>query len=250
MKKMLTLLLTAMLLFAFAACGAKAPEKPEQKTESEPTKNPNVVVGRDEFYPFENTQNIELTDEQKAIFQAALGGVVGVGYRPFGCLGIQTMRDQTIYCFLAMTAGVYPDATWHPMLLYISVDAEGHAELVNGADMPIVPYEGCTRPMTVTEAVTGGWTYAEDPAITDEMALLFYEALADKAGATYEPLVNVGTQVVAGMNRCILARITPDDPDLAPRYAFVYVWEKLDGTAELYEIADYFMIGDLCEYGM
>ena len=86
--------------------------------------------------------------------------------------------------------------------------------------------------------------------ITDEMALRFYEAVADQAGATYEPLVNVGTQVVAGLNRCVLARVTPDEPGLTPRYAFVYVWEKLDGTAELYGIADYFMIGDLCTYGM
>ena len=163
MKKTIPLLLAALLLFSAAACGAKVKDAPKPAAETEPTKDPNIIVGRDEFYPFENTETIELTEEQKAIFESVLGQVIGVGYRPFACLGMQKMPKETIYCFLTQATGVYPDAQPTLMLVYVSVDNDGSATVINFADMPIVPNEDGTRPMTVTEAVTGGWFYAEDP---------------------------------------------------------------------------------------
>ncbi len=235
MKKLFALLLCSLLLVSGVACAAKT------------ANDPNVIVGVLEPGPtWENAKTAELPADVAEIFRKAIGEVDGVSYRPFALLGTETAEDRTVYCILTQRTAVMPDAKPAMMLMFVSVDAEGGAKLLNGAEMPIVPNEGCTRPMTPTEAVTGGWTYAEDPAITDEMALRFYEAVESLSGASYEPLVNVGTQVVAGLNRCILCRVTPDEPGAEPRYAFVYVWEKLDGTTELLEPLYDFSYGDLC----
>ena len=238
MKKLLALLLCSLLLVSAAACAAKNAD------------DPNVIVGRLEPGPrWENAKTAELPDDVEAIFWKAIGEVAGVSYRPFALLGTEVQKEKTYYCILTQCTAVMPDAKPAMTLMFISVDAEGNAELVNGAEMPIVPNEGGTRPMTPTEAAAGGWSYAEDPAISDEMALRFYEAVESLSGASYEPLVNVGTQVVAGLNRCILCRVTPDEPGTEPRYAFVYVWEKLDGTTELLEPSYDFTYGDLCVDG-
>ena len=263
MKKLIALTLAALLLAAPAACAAapadepgtepgadarEAVPAPVSEQASVPAEESGFLLGGVRSGGWKNTDDIELTEEQKTIFLKAIEGLLGVGCVPFACLGTEIRTDRTYYCYLAQTTVVYPGAEPKLSLIYVRVDADGGAKLVNFAEMPLVPNGEGTRPMTPGEAVTGGWSYAADPAITDETALRFYDALSDTAGATYEPLVNVGTQVVAGLNRCILARVTPDDPDLLPRYAFVYVWEKPDGTSELYEIADDFPIGDLCSY--
>ena len=57
-------------------------------------------------------------------------------------------------------------------------------------------------------------------------------------GVDYVPVAYLGSQVVAGTNHCFLCRATVVYPGAQPTLALVYVWEKLDGTAEILSIAD------------
>ena len=66
--------------------------------------------------------------------------------------------------------------------------------------------------------------------------------------AVYEPVANLAEQVVAGTNRCLLVRFTERIPDALPEYKLMYVYEALDGTAEMLNVLD-FDLGALCTYG-
>ena len=83
--------------------------------------------------------------------------------------------------------------------------------------------------------------------MTDEMLARFGKALEGLTGASYLPVANLGEQVVAGLNRCLLCRVTPVVPDARPHYALVYVYEDLQGGAKLLQVID-LDIGALCEY--
>ena len=54
----------------------------------------------------------------------------------------------------------------------------------------------------------------------------------------YEPVAYLGSQVVAGMNHAYLCRATVVYPDAQPAWKLVYVYEPLEGVAEITRIAD------------
>ena len=90
----------------------------------------------------------------------------------------------------------------------------------------------------ITEPIAGGWNKPESDKVTEEARAALEKALDGMVGAHYEPLALMGTQVVAGMNYCILCEITPVVPDAMGRKALVYVYADLDCNAEITEIVD------------
>ena len=67
-------------------------------------------------------------------------------------------------------------------------------------------------------------------------------------GAGYTAVAQVGTQIVAGTNRCLLCKITPVVPDPVSHYALVYIYENLEGGAKLLNVID-LDYAALCTYG-
>ena len=84
----------------------------------------------------------------------------------------------------------------------------------------------------------GGWTAAEDTALTDDQRSLFEKALEGLVGVGYEPVAYLGSQVVAGLNHCFLCKATVVYPGAEPAYKLVYIYESLDGNASLTDVAD------------
>ena len=191
----------------------------------------------------------EMTEALSAVFMKALEGLTGVDYVPVACLGTQVVAG-TNYCFLAKATGVYPGALPKLVLVYVYEDFSGNATLMNIADMPVIPNEyGTAEPIPEEETLEGGWAYAESPEITAAIKDAFGIALNSYGYlAVYEPVANLGTQIVAGTNRCLLVRFTERIPDALPQYKLMYVYEALDGTAEITDVLD-FDIGELCTYG-
>jgi len=66
----------------------------------------------------------------------------------------------------------------------------------------------------------------------------FTKALETLDGSDYEPVALLGTQVVSGTNYAVLCRITPVTPDAEPEFGIVYIYEDLDGNAEVTEVKD------------
>lgn len=84
--------------------------------------------------------------------------------------------------------------------------------------------------------LAGGWNAPEDPAVTDEARAAFDKAFAEFTGVSYEPVALLGTQVVAGLNYCLLCKATLVTPEQDTFYALVYIYAALDGSAELLDV--------------
>ena len=105
-----------------------------------------------------------------------------------------------------------------------------------------------SEPVEISEAMTGGWSHSDSSEVTDELRKVFDKAFDGFTGSRVTPVAYLGSQVVAGLNHCFLCQSTDAYPGAQPRYVLVYIYEGLDGNAELMNIAD-LDIGSFCEYG-
>ena len=83
---------------------------------------------------------------------------------------------------------------------------------------------------------TGGWIVtAGDPGIEKhpEAKAAFEKAAGGLLGAKYEAFAVIATQVVAGINYCILCRITPVVPEPKQSIQLVYIYEDLNKNAKI-----------------
>lgn len=86
------------------------------------------------------------------------------------------------------------------------------------------------------DALEGGWTAAEEPTITPELAGLCGKAVEGLVGAEYTPVALLATQVVAGTNYRILFRTAAVVPDEEETYAIGTIYEDLEGNATLEDV--------------
>ena len=104
-------------------------------------------------------------------------------------------------------------------------------------------------PAAVAEPqLSGGWTAADDPTVTEERNELFFKALGKLVGVDYMPVAYLGSQVVAGTNHCFLCLSRIVIPDAIPNYKLIFIYEDLQGNAQIMNIAD-FDFGSFCTYG-
>ncbi len=89
-----------------------------------------------------------------------------------------------------------------------------------------------------TDVIDGGWAKAENPEITDEIKELFKKATEGMTGLSYTPVVYVASQIVAGTNHCILCKTAAVVPNPEPKYSLVYIYEDLNGGAEITNVVD------------
>ena len=89
------------------------------------------------------------------------------------------------------------------------------------------------------ESMAGGWNLPEDNTVTSDVQAVFEKATSELVGCSYEPVAVLGTQVVAGINYVILAKITPVYPGAEAHYALVYIYADLTGNATVTSIADF-----------
>lgn len=95
--------------------------------------------------------------------------------------------------------------------------------------------------------LAGGWTPSESPEITEEIRAVFDRAVEGLLGVNYVPVAYLGSQVVAGTNHCILCQATAVVPGARPEYKLVYIYQDLEGGAQVLSVAD-LDFGALCEY--
>lgn len=93
---------------------------------------------------------------------------------------------------------------------------------------------------TLAEApVTGGWSVADSFEITEENKAVFEKATEKLLGVNYEPIAYLGRQVVAGLNHCFLCKATVVAPNAVPELVLVYIYQNLQGDAQIMNIADF-----------
>ena len=218
MKKILIVLMAALLVLAAVACKAneqpKAAEEQPKAAEEQPTAEAETLASEPLAGGWTPAENFgELTEERLAVFRKGMETLLGVDYAPLAYLGSQVVAG-TNHVFLVL---------------------------------PIVPQEDGTLALP-EEGLMGGWAYVEDPAFTDEDEAKLEAALQNQVGASYAIVACVAEQVVAGLNRCLLVQVTPVVPNARPHYALAYVYTDLQGNSSLTQVID-LDIGALCTYG-
>ena len=84
-----------------------------------------------------------------------------------------------------------------------------------------------------SDMFAGGWLITDDSKITADVKKVYEKATENRVGVNYEPIALLGTQLVAGTNYCLLCRMTIVVPDATPGYTLMYIYEDLDGNAEI-----------------
>lgn len=243
MKKILIVLMAALLVLTAVAC--KANEQPKA-AEEQPTAEAETLANEPLAGGWTPAEDFSVTDERRAIFDKGMAVLLGVDYTPLAYLGSQVVAG-TNHVFLVKGTVVVPARPVSYALAYLYEDLQGNVKLLNIADLPIVPQADGTLALP-EEGLMGAWYYAEDPALTDEDEAKLEAALQNQVGASYAIVAYVGEQVVAGLNRCLLVQVTPVVPDARPHYALAYVYTDLQGNSSLTQVID-LDIGALCDYG-
>ena len=244
MKKLIAVLLCTLMLVSVAACTKKPEPSPAPVDETEAEPEP-IAEPRSGGWAI--AEDPSLTDALRAVYEKGMEGLVGVDYTPIALLGTQIVAG-TNYCFLSQGTVVYPGSTPMYMLVYLYEDLSGAVSVMNIENMPIIAEDNGSLSAPDAEMLSGGWSYADSYEVTDEMKTRLEKALAETGGAEYEPIANLGTQVVAGLNRCLLCKVTPVVPNPVSHYALVYVYEDLEGGAALNYVIDFDFIA-YCTYG-
>ncbi|SCW30424.1 hypothetical protein SAMN02910456_00416 [Ruminococcaceae bacterium YRB3002] len=172
-------------------------------------------------------------DEQRTLFENAMKTLLGVDYEPVAYLASQVVAG-TNHCYLCKATVVAPDATPTYKLVYIYEKLDGTTEVLGFQD--VTPAGGATG----DGQFDGGWTYADDAMLNGEREAILDKACETLAGAEYIPAAYIASQVVEGTNHAFVCKEVPSTQGLEDpgKLVVVTVWEKLDGSAEILEVAD------------
>lgn len=93
------------------------------------------------------------------------------------------------------------------------------------------------------EPLLGGWENVPQEAVElpEEAQAAFDKATDGLDGAQYAPAALLSTQVVAGMNYCVLCQVIPEAQDAASAWALVYIYADLQGNAEITNVYELYI---------
>ena len=113
------------------------------------------------------------------------------------------------------------------IILTLSLTIMGYAEETEPAD----------------DKKTGGWTNVSHEAeeLPEDAQEAFDKAVENLDGAEYTPVALLSTQLVAGMNYCILCQVTPAAADAVPAWALVYIYADLQGNAGITNVYELYI---------
>ena len=218
MKKLFAFLLAAMMCVSLAACGKDSEDKDE--TESTP-----LVGGWTE------AESTEVTDEVRNLLNKATAQLVGGTYEPIAYLSSQVVAgtNHRILCkFTPATKD--PKSTYAIVTVY--EDLEGNAEITQ-----ILNSEAEVK--VTDQVIDGGWFAPETYKVPKEAVDALVKASEHVVGASYHPVLLLGTQVVAGINYCMLCEVTPVTENAESHYAIVILSQGVGGTTSVLETYDF-----------
>ena len=221
MKKMVVFLLVAAvgISLVLSSCGGKG----KKETNSE---DDNKIVGG-----WTVPDSPVVSKEVQAVLEKATAELTGGTYAPVAYLGSQVVAG-TNYRILCKFTPATPDAEANYAIVTVYEDLEGKAEITE-----ILNSEAKVPETDVM--IDGGWIAPETPELTTEAFNALKASSEAVVGAAYAPVVLLGTQVVAGMNYCMLCEITPVTENAESHYAVVVVYEGVDGNTSVIETYDF-----------
>ncbi len=226
MKKVIIIALAAFMLFGLVACGKKEP-KAAEKAKEEAVDAANAVAGG-----WTRAESPVVTDEIKGLLEKAAESKLGAEYKPVALLASQVVSGMN-YALLCRIAPVTSDPVEKYAIVHLYKDLNGNAEITD------IIESGAETHIADGENLAGGWAQPDSPELTEEAKAVFDKALEGFTGVNYVPVALAATQVVAGINYCIVCESTVVYPGAETGYSLVYVYGALDGSAEVLEIVNF-----------
>ncbi len=172
-----------------------------------------------------------ITEEFRKAFDSAAGEMTGMHYEAVAFLESQVVAGRN-YLVLCKGTSTAPGARTFYSLVKVYENLSGKVEITSATDSTIEAI--------VTADLDGGWYAPETPEVTKEAKNALEKASETLTGATYSPVALLGTQVVAGTNYALLCEMTSTVPDYSSEYVTVYVYEDLQGNAEITETKNFY----------
>ena len=221
MKKLLALLMAAVILVSAAGCIEIniTPASDDADIQAEI----NEILGG-----WTRAESPVITDEMNELLEKASENLVGAEYTPVAYLGYQIVAG-TNHRILCRISPVVPDANETYAVVTIYEDLSGNATITDVMDFEV-------ETNLHDETLAGGWFEPESPEITEDAKAVFDKAMETLVGVDYVPVALLEQQVVAGMNYCYLCEATVVYPGAETTYALVYIYEDLEGNAEITDI--------------
>ena len=222
------LIMSTLLLGFLAACESEnnVQNQNETKNASDKTEKAAKTTDPDNIVSggWSRGEPAEITDDIKAVFKKASEGDKNAEYTPVAYVSSQIVagKNHMVLC-KAIPRGDNADVTYALVTVY--EDPDGNAE--------ITQVLGSTVKADYPGGLAGGWSEASSPELTPEAKDALEKAAENVADAQYRPIAFLGDQVVAGKNYLLLCEITTTAQKPVSRYSLVYVYEDLNGNAEI-----------------
>ena len=179
-------------------------------------------------------------DDQEAVKYYQLSAEQGVPVAMFAygdCYYLgngveQDLKKASEWYQKALSAGYEPDES----------DQEHLAEVL-GEDYDAIDEEEADASDSQPDHMVGGWKIYphETEELPKDAQTAFDKATEGLVGAKYTPVTLMATQLVAGMNYCILCQVSPVVPDPDPKWALVYIYADLQGNAEIMNVYELYI---------
>ena len=206
----ITLILSAAIVFTACKNGGETkgtPVDPSHNSELDPTSGHTVP---------------KIDIELQRIFDEATKELTGASYELVAYGGV----NDDEYIFLTVQEYTIPGAKKTYAIVKVS-DKDGKAKIdeIFGSELAAI---------TDADAeLDGGWAKSGDLTVTEEAKKTLEKASETLAGASFNPIAVLGTQVVAGTNYLIFCEMTATVPNAKTDYAILTVYEDLEGKCEI-----------------
>lgn len=181
-------------------------------------------------WEFSDNAAVNVTAEEKAVFNKAVEGLDGVGYEAVDVIAAQVVSGMN-YAYLCKAAPIVAAPAPYWAVATVNKDVDGNVKLLGIKEIDPAGVKTQENP---DEVAPGSWTasYTEGDkaaSVPDSVKA----ALENIDGIALSAEAVLGTQVVAGTNYRILAYGTLQTVS-APMYLYVAeVYQSLEGSASL-----------------
>lgn len=239
MKKGIALLLAGLLL-SLAACSSGAgasggeiremPEAGETVTESAQALSEETVILPEETDVAQSwtlTDSPLITPDLAELVNQATAGFLGADCTPLVNIGT---RENGEVCLLCMITPTVPNSPSTLSILSIASSESDTPEVVELMDSPAE---------VAIPGAEGGWTVPEFPILTEAALWAFDESVSWVTDVAYNPIALVSTQVITGMNYCILCHFQQLSENGTDGFALVYVFADPEGSSVLTDTVEF-----------
>ena len=234
LKKLSTIIFALIMMTMVTACGSSGETGENEDTAA--TESSEAMSGGWEIY--DNEANV-LPEDVQAAFDKAAETFTGSELKPVAYIASQVVAGTNYMILCEATTTPETPSTSYQMAVVYS-DLNGNAEITQMKEFDFAAYTEGDSSEVSAEKLAGGWEIAEDRSsvvIPQEAKDAFDKAAENLDGNELEPMVLLGTQVVAGTNYAFLCYSTLQTEETINGVQVVTVYEDLDGNAEITNIS-------------